>query len=108
MKNSKFTMVSSRGCSLWQFRGMGKTYCTTDNQGHESTTNDAGAIVSTKLSSKHSLTTPSRQPGATKASKLTLVYVQNASSDTNTVGDFIEVRELIQRSSCLYQFTIYV
>ena len=91
MKNSKFTMVILAGLLTLAVQGYGQNVFQLTIKGTSQTTNDAGAIVSTKLSSKTFVDDAVTATGATNASKLTLVYVQNASSDTNTVGDFIEV-----------------
>ena len=55
------------------------------------TTNVNGDIVSQKMDNKSMIQDAVTALGATNSSGLTLVYVQNASSDLGTPGDFIEV-----------------
>ena len=55
------------------------------------TTNENGDIVSHKLDNKSFIQDALTGTGATNSSSLTLVYVQNASSDPSIPGDFIEV-----------------
>ena len=60
-------------------------------KGTSVTTNDSGAIVSTKLNNKTLIADAVTATGATNSSKLDLIYVENASTDPGTPGDFIEV-----------------
>jgi len=55
------------------------------------TTNENGDIVSTKLDNKALVQDAATATGATNSSDLAVVYVQNASADPATPGDFIEV-----------------
>jgi len=91
MTNSKFTMAILAGLLILAVQGQGQNVFQLTIKGTSQTTNDAGAIVSTKLSSKTYVDDAVTGTGATNSTGLTLVYVQNASSDTNTAGDFIEV-----------------
>jgi hypothetical protein len=91
MKNSKFTMAILAALLTLAVQGYGQNVFQLTIKGTSQTTNDAGAIVSTKLSSKTFVDDAVTAKGATNSSGLTLVYVQNASADTNTAGDFIEV-----------------
>lgn len=91
MKNSKVTMAIFTGLMALAVQGYGQNVFQVTIKGTCLTTNDAGAIVSTKLSNQTFINDAVTGTGATNSSGLTLVYVQNASSDPNTPGDFIEV-----------------
>jgi hypothetical protein len=91
MKNSKVTMAIFSGLMALAVQGYGQNVFQVTIKGTCLTTNDAGAIVSTKLSNQTFINDAVTGTGATNSSGLTLVYVQNASSDPNTPGDFIEV-----------------
>ena len=89
MKNLKFTMAILSGLLTLAVQGHGQNVFQVTIKGTSQTTNDAGAIVSTKLSDKTFIADAVTATGNTNG--LSLVYVQNASTDPSTPGDFIEV-----------------
>jgi hypothetical protein len=91
MKNSKITMVILSGLLVLAVQGYGQNVFQVTVKGTCLTTNDSGAIVSTKLDNKSLIQDAVTATGATNSSNLTLVYVQNASTDPNVPGDYIEV-----------------
>jgi hypothetical protein len=91
MKNSKVMMAILSGLFAVAVQGFGQNVFQLTIKGTSQTTNGAGAIVSTKISNKTYIDDAVTATGATNSSGLTLVYVQNASSDPNAPGDYIEV-----------------
>lgn len=70
----------------------GQTIYDVTFKGTSQTTNDSGAIVTTKISNKNFIQDAISATGTTNSSKsFALVYVQNASTDPSAQGDFIEV-----------------
>lgn len=91
MNNSKVTMAILSGLLTLAVQGYGQNVFQLTVKGTCLTTNDAGAIVSTKLNNKTFIEDAVTATGATNSSSLALVYVQSASTDPGTPGDFIEV-----------------
>jgi hypothetical protein len=91
MKNSKLMMVILSGLLAIAAQGFGQNVFQVTIKGTCVTTNDSGAVVSQKISNKTFIEDAVTATGATNSSHLTLVYVQNASTDPGTPGDFIEV-----------------
>jgi hypothetical protein len=91
MKNSKITMVILSGLLALAVQGFGQNVFQVTFKGTCLTTNDSGAIVSTKLDNKALIQDALTGTGATNSSNLTVVYVQNASTDPSVPGDYIEV-----------------
>jgi len=91
MKNSKIMMVILSGLLVAAAQGFGQNVFQVTFKGTCVTTNVDGAIVSTKLSNKSFIQDAATATGATNSNNLTLVYVQNASTDPAVTGDFIEV-----------------
>jgi len=91
MRNSKITMVILPGLLALAVHGYGQNVFQVTFKGTCLTTNDAGGIVSQKMDNKSLIQDAVTATGATNSSGLTLVYVQNASADPGTPGDFIEV-----------------
>ncbi|HWC60565.1 MAG TPA: hypothetical protein VHC44_12795 [Verrucomicrobiae bacterium] len=91
MKNSKLMMVILSGLLAIAAQGFGQNVFQVTFKGTCVTTNVDGAIVSQKLNNKSLIQDAVIATGATNSSHLAVVYVQNASSDPSTPGDFIEV-----------------
>jgi hypothetical protein len=91
MKNSKITMVILCALATAAIQGFGQNVFQVTFKGTSVTTNDSGDIVSTKLDNKALIQDAVTATGATNSSNLAVVYVQNASTDPATPGDFIEV-----------------
>lgn len=91
MKNSKILMAILSGLLALATQGFGQNVFHVTFTGSCVTTNDNGNIVSTKLNNKALIEDAVTATGATNSSKLAVVYVQNASADPATPGDFIEV-----------------
>jgi hypothetical protein len=91
MNKSKFTMAILTALLVFAIQGYGQTVYQLTIKGTCLTTNDAGDIVSEKMNNQSLIQDAATALGATNSSGLTLVYVQNASSDPGTPGDFIEV-----------------
>ena len=91
MKNSKITLAILSGLLALAVQGYGQNVFEVKIKGTCLTTNDAGNIVSLKLDNKSLIQDAVTATGATNSSNLTVVYVQNASTDPGTPGDFIEV-----------------
>src|SRR5690348_2205048 len=89
MKNSKITMAILTGLLALTVQGFGQNVFQVTFKGTCTTTNGDGDIVSTKLDDKALIQDAVTATGNTN--KLTVVYVQNASADPATPGDFIEV-----------------
>jgi hypothetical protein len=93
MKNSKITMVILSGLLAFAAQGFGQNVFQVTIKGTCLTTNVDGAIVSTKLTNKSFIQDYATATGATNTSHVSLVYVQNASTDPGAPGDFIEVAD---------------
>jgi len=95
MKNSKVPISIACGLLALTIQTRAQTSQTTYQvtfKGTIVTTNANGDIVSTKLSNRSFIQDAQAAiPGATNANSLSLVYVQNASSDPSAPGDFVEV-----------------
>lgn len=92
MNNSKITMVILSGLLALAVQGYAQpSVFQVKVKGTCLTTNDSGGIVSQKLDNKALIQDAVTKTGATNSSDLTLVYVENASSDLNNPGDYIEV-----------------
>src|SRR4051812_26615136 len=91
MKNSKFLGGVLAGLFAFALQGNAQTLFQLTFKGTCQTTNDAGEIVSTQINNKTLIQDALTATGDTNASSLTVVYVQNASTDPGTPGDFIEV-----------------
>jgi hypothetical protein len=92
MKNLKITMAILSGLLTLAIQSYGQNNVFNMTiKGTCQTTNDAGDIVSTKLTNKTLIQDAVTATGATNSFSLALVYVQNASTDPGTPGDFIEV-----------------
>jgi hypothetical protein len=91
MKNSTVMMAILSGMLAFAIQGQGQSVFNLTFKGKSQTTNDAGDIVSTKLSNKTLIQDAVTATGNTNASKLDVVYVQGASTDPSVPGDFIEV-----------------
>jgi hypothetical protein len=92
MNNSKITMAILSGLVAFALQGYGQTMYQVKIKGTCLTTNDSGAIVSQKLNNNSFIQDALTGTGSTNgSSSLTLVYVQNASTDPSVSGDFIEV-----------------
>jgi hypothetical protein len=89
MKNSKLMMVILSGLLTAAVQGFGQTAYQVTVKGTCLTTNGDGTIVSQKLDNKSLIQDAVTATGSTN--KLALVYVQGASTDPSTSGDFIEV-----------------
>jgi hypothetical protein len=96
MKNPKTLAVIFSGLLAFGIQGSAQTMFQVTFKGTIQTTNGAGAIVSQKLSDQNYVQDAITALGTTNSGKnsgLTLVYVQNASTDPGITGDFIEVIE---------------
>ena len=91
MKNSKIMMAILSGLLAVASQGFGQSVFQVTFKGTCVTTNENGEIVSTKLDNKALIQDAATATGATNSSNLGVVYVQNASTDPATPGDFIEV-----------------
>src|SRR4051812_25758771 len=91
MNNSKITMVILSGLLALAVQGYAQNAFEVKVKGTCLTTNDSGDIVSQKMDNKSLIQDAVTALGATNSSGLTLIYVQNASTDIATSGDFIEV-----------------
>jgi hypothetical protein len=91
MKNSKILMAILSGLLAFATQGFGQNVFHVTFKGTCVTTNDNGKIVSTKLDNKALIDDAVTATGATNSSKLAVVYVQSASADPATPGDFIEI-----------------
>jgi len=91
MKNSKIMMVILSGLLAVAAQSFGQNVFQVTFKGTCVTTNENGDIVSIKLDNKSLVQDAMTGTGATNSSDLAVVYVQNASSDPGTPGDFIEV-----------------
>lgn len=72
-------------------QGFGQNTFQVTFKGTSVTTNANGDLVSTKLDNKAFIQDAVTATGATNSSNLAVVYVQSASSDPATPGDFVEV-----------------
>ncbi len=91
MKNSKITIGTLCVLLALAVQGFGQTQFQVTFKGTCLATNGSGAIVSTKLDNKALIQDAVTATGATNSSGLTVVYVQNASTDPSVPGDYIEV-----------------
>lgn len=91
MKNSKIMTAILSGLLALAAHSFGQNVFQVTFKGTCVTTNANGDIVSTKLDNKALVQDAATALGATNSSGLTVVYVQNASTDPATPGDFIEV-----------------
>jgi hypothetical protein len=93
MKNSKIMMAILSGMIAFAIQGWGQTVYQVTIKGTSQTTNDSGAIVTTKISNKSFIQDALTATGSTNSSSssLAVVYVQGASTDPSVPGDFIEV-----------------
>jgi hypothetical protein len=91
MKNSKIMMAILSGLLAIAAQGFGQSVFQVTFKGTCTTTNENGDLVSTKLDNKALIQDAVIATGATNSSNLGVVYVQNASTDPSTPGDFIEV-----------------
>lgn len=92
MKNSKITMAILSGLLAFALQGYSQTVYNVSVKGTCLTTNSNGDIVSQRLSNQSLIQDALTGTGSTNgASSLTVVYVQNASTDPSVNGDFIEV-----------------
>ncbi|HWD91635.1 MAG TPA: hypothetical protein VG938_04715 [Verrucomicrobiae bacterium] len=92
MKNSKILIAVLSGVVAFAFQGWGQTIYQVTVKGTSLTTNDSGAIVTTKVSNNTFIQDAVKATGTTNSAKsLALVYVQGASTDPGVQGDFIEV-----------------
>jgi len=89
MKNSKIMMAILTGLLAVATQSFGQTAFHVTFTGTRVTTNSDGNIVSQKLNDKTFIDDAVAATGNTN--KLAVVYVQNASSDPSTPGDFVEV-----------------
>jgi len=90
MKNS-IMMAILFGALALAVQGYGQSVFQIKFKATALTTNDAGNIISEKLSNNSLIHDAVVATGATNANGLQLVYVQNASTDPSVPGDFIEV-----------------
>ena len=91
MKNSKIMMAILSGLLAIASQSFAQTAYHVTFTGTCVTTNSDGNIVSTKLNNKTFIQDAMAATGITNSSKLAVIYVQNASSDPSTPGDFVEV-----------------
>jgi hypothetical protein len=91
MKNSKIMMVILSGLLAVAAQSFGQNVFQVTFKGTCVTTNENGDIVSTKLDNKALIQEAVTATGSTNSSDLAVVYVQNASTDPATPGDFIEI-----------------
>ncbi len=91
MKNSKITMAILTGLLALAVQGYGQNVFEVKIKGTCLTTNDSGAIVSLKMDNKSLIQDAVTALGLTNSTKLTVVYVQNASTEPSSPGDYIEV-----------------
>ena len=92
MKTSKIMTVLFTGLLAFAIQGRGQNVFLLTFKGTSATTNDAGAIVSQKLSNKTLIQDAVTATGVSNsASSLSLVYVQGASVNPSAEGDFVEV-----------------
>lgn len=91
MKNSKIMMAILSGLLAIAAQSFGQNVFQVTFKGTSTTTNENGDLVSTKLDNKALIQDAVTATGATNSSNLAVVYVQSASSDPSTPGDFIEV-----------------
>jgi len=92
MNNSKITIGILSVLLTLAVQGYGQsTMFQVTFKGTCLTTNGNGDIVSVKLDNKALIQDAVTGTGATNSSGLTLVYVQNASTDPSVPGDYIEV-----------------
>src|ERR1700722_675782 len=91
MKTQKILMPILSGLLAFAIQGRGQNVFEMTFKGTATTTNDAGNIVSTKLSNKTLIQDAATERGITNAASLDAVYVQGAGTDTNAMGDFVEV-----------------
>jgi hypothetical protein len=91
MKNSKILMAILSGLLAFATQSIGQNVFHVTFRGTCVTTNGNGDIVSPRLDNKTFIRDAVAATGITNSSKLAVVYVQNASTDPATPGDFIEV-----------------
>lgn len=91
MNKSKLTMAILSGLLALSIQGYGQNVFEVKVKGTCLTENENGDIISQKLDNKAFIQDAVTALGATNSSDLKLVYVQNASTDPATPGDFIEV-----------------
>jgi hypothetical protein len=91
MKNSKFVVVLFASLLIFATSGHAQTMYQVTLKGTCQTTNDAGDIITQQINNKTLIQDAVNATGATNASSLNLVYIQNASSDPNVPADFIAV-----------------
>ncbi|HXT10032.1 MAG TPA: hypothetical protein VN873_00565 [Candidatus Angelobacter sp.] len=90
MKHSKIMLAILSGLCALAVQGFGQTTYQINIKGTCLSTNDNGDIVSTKLNNKTYIQDAITATGNTNKN-LSLVYVQNGSSDPAVSGDFLEV-----------------
>ncbi|HEY2081888.1 MAG TPA: hypothetical protein VGI88_03820 [Verrucomicrobiae bacterium] len=93
MTTPKFLLAILSGVLAFAIQGHGQTIYNVTIKGSCQTTNDAGAIVSQKITNKSFIQDAITASGTTNSStsSLAVVYVQAASTDPSAQGDFIEV-----------------
>jgi hypothetical protein len=91
MKNSKIMIVILSGLLAVAAQSFGQNVFQVTFKGTCVTTNENSDIISTKLDNKALIQDALTGTAATNSSGLSVVYVQNASTDPATPGDFIEV-----------------
>jgi hypothetical protein len=90
MKNSIIVAAIISGIFALAIGADGQAVYQMTFKGTAQTTNDSGALVSQKVSNKTLIQDAVTATGNTNKN-LTLVYVQSASTDPSTPGDFVEV-----------------
>jgi hypothetical protein len=103
MKTQKIPVLIFSGLLAIALHGQAQTVFPVTFKGTVQTTNSNGDVVSQKLSTQTYLNDAATALGlsstngsgtnVTKTAKLSLVYVQNASTDPSASGDYIEVLE---------------
>lgn len=91
MKNSKVMMAILSGALAFAVHASGQTVYQLNFKGICQTTNDAGEIISQRINNKTLIQDAMTATGATNATALAAVYVQDAGQDPSAPGDFIEV-----------------
>jgi hypothetical protein len=92
MNNPKIMMAILSGVFALAVQGWGQTVYDVTVKGTTQTTNDAGAIVTAKVTNKSLIQDAITVSGTTNSAKsFAVVYVQSASTDPGAQGDFIEV-----------------
>jgi hypothetical protein len=96
MTTPKFILAILSGVLAFAIQGHGQTIYNVTIKGTCQTTNDAGAIVTQKITNKSFIqdavtVTSTTNSTNSSTSSLAVVYVQAASTDPGAQGDFIEV-----------------